>query len=700
MNNEVTLTSLAMLKVNADVEGRDYIDYVVPFVSYGLEHEQPDPVTSLETQEILIKEFGLRIPSQVLELVLRRLAKRGLLRRGEGTFHVANKITALDIEFKRVDARRRLNLVVTALIEFVNNTFDTEWKPDNATRAITGYLSHFSIDFLRSYAQGSALPEVKADQRELFLVNSFVSHIQTRLPEIFDSFIVLVKGHMLANALICPDLDSLSRKFSNLTFFLDTPLVIRLLGLQGDAPQKAVSELLELLRNLRGGIAIFEHTAEEVHSVIQASELHFDDPKASRMPIIQLMRNAGKTASDLTLVRARLDHYYSSFGIGRRETPRYIGQFQIDEEILQDALEDRYLNPRALEYDINSIRSIYALRTGRHPRRLEDANAVFVTSNTPLAKAAYEYGKNNESTREVSSVVTDFSLANIAWLKCPLQFPDLPRFEVVATCYAAMNPTDSLWSRYLTEIDKLKSHGDISEKDHELLRSSLHARDELMNVTLGAENDFSATTVSEILERVKADLVKEQLAILDSEKASHAATREEYERQLKERNVLLERERMNHELTKTETGRLQQEQQEFRDRLCQISLAAGRLVGTAAMLLLALVLFTFLAYSAFYTPGQKPNRWVAVGGVIVSLSLIIWGMVNWAYGVALKDISKKIEGWVQKRLFNLLTSLFHRRNSVRAEQINTPADPTLLEAKQEEESLEESVQSQEPNSLN
>jgi hypothetical protein len=105
---------------------------------------------------------------------------------------------------------------------------------------------------------------------------------------------------------------------------------------------------------------------------------------------------------------------------------------------------------------------------------LEDSAAVFVTSNSSLAKAAWEVGKNHNSSKEVSSVITDYSLANVAWLKAPLGAPDLPTKELVAICYAAMEPSAALWGRYLEEIERLEASGDISPDDHAvLLRGTL-----------------------------------------------------------------------------------------------------------------------------------------------------------------------------------------------------------------------------------
>ena len=42
---------------------------------------------------------------------------------------------------------------------------------------------------------------------------------------------ILVQGHMYANALTCPDLAQIPDTYKNVTFYLDTKLLIRLFGL-------------------------------------------------------------------------------------------------------------------------------------------------------------------------------------------------------------------------------------------------------------------------------------------------------------------------------------------------------------------------------------------------------------------------------------------------------------------------------------
>ena len=366
------------------------------------------------------------------------------------------------------------------------------------------------------------------------VISKFVKHISQKDLPLFDRFMVIVKGQMLANALLCPDLDSQRQAFKKVKFYLDTPFVIRLFGLEGLEKESAAFETIELVQGLGGKFGIFEHTYQEVYNVIRGAAGYIDHPDGKGGIVIE-SRRAGKTRSDLVLIAESLDGKLLSYSILKAKTPPYEFHLQIDEAAFEGILQDEvhYYNEKTKLFDINSVRSIYVLRHGSAPVRIEDAKAVLVTSNASFAHAAYEYGKEFEETREVSSVITDFSLANIAWLKRPLKAPELPQKEVIAYAYAAMNPHEELWAKYLAEIEKLAKRKDISESDHAVLRYSLRAREELMELTLGDEEALNAATVSAILERATSELKDLKEAELYSERAAHDRTKRELDEQIR-----------------------------------------------------------------------------------------------------------------------------------------------------------------------
>jgi hypothetical protein len=169
-------------------------------------------------------------------------------------------------------------------------------------------------------------------------------------------------------------------------------------------------------------------------------------------------RQGGVTKSDLLLLAGKAEDELRNANIDLVDTPPYDHKFQIGQEAFEKALEDEvsYFNPRAKQYDVNSVRSIYVSRGHTHPATVERARATLVTCNSGFARAAYEYGKDVEQSRDVSSVITDFSLANMAWLKAPMGAPGLPKIEVLAFSYAALQPSRDLLDKFLLEAEKLE----------------------------------------------------------------------------------------------------------------------------------------------------------------------------------------------------------------------------------------------------
>ena len=204
------------------------------------------------------------------------------------------------------------------------------------------------------------------DNALIVLVSKYVLSIQEADPERFKSFLVVVTGHMLANALLCPDLQQAPKTYRGITFYFDTPLLVRCLGLEGRAKQEAVENLITLLRNLGARLATFSHSLDELDRVIRGASDYVDSPKG-RGAIVMEARKTGTTKSDLLVIVGQIDEKLKTSGIEVIQTPGYDEtDLQIDEKAFEDILKDEvsYHNPRAREDDINSVRSIYVLRSG------------------------------------------------------------------------------------------------------------------------------------------------------------------------------------------------------------------------------------------------------------------------------------------------------------------------------------------------
>ena len=654
-----TLTSLAILKVEINRNG-DYLTYLEPFVLQILVDCNADVVTTNFITDSLQQRFGLAIPDRTVEIVLRRITRRKVLTREHNEFRINRPVPDPQLVSKQAEAERHIQSVINGIKRFSLKTINPLEDEEQIVDAVCAFLSEFDVSCLRSYLRGTAIPEVEeASTTDKILVSNYVQFINHNEPERFRSFLVLVQGHMLANALVCPDLQNAPQSFTGVTFYLDTPFLIRELGLEGSAKKTAADELILLLKNLGGKAAVFSHSREELYNAIQGAATYLESPDG-RGSIIQEARQAGTTRSDLVLLAETIGEKLSSDGIEVEPTPGYAERIQIDEAVFEQVLADEvwYLNPRAREFDVNSVRNIYVKRNKKNIPSLEKSHAVLVTSNSRFAKAAWQYGQQYDPSHAVSTVITDFTLANLAWLKAPMGGPAVPRTQLMAFSYAALQPSRELLGKYLNEIERLEKQGAISERDLQLLRSSPMVSNELMNLTLGDDELLTEETVTEILERVTDEIKAEEADRAEQSERHRLIAQQALEEETGKVEQLRRDSLTTQQALEEETGKAEQlrrdsltTQQALEEQIQQNNRILSKLYfdcqkkakfwARGISLVVSLILIATITVSQLAITGLPPwGRWS-----ITSIALVLT-VANLLYGPTMKGIYP----WIEKTL--------------------------------------------------
>ena len=468
------------------------------------------------------------IPRLTVQRVLRRLAEDDSvnIQPRSGKFQIVGPIEDLQIENKRKEIEERIEAVLSDLSSFSHTTSKPLTKTEESVQAVMTFLSRFDVACLSAYLRGTALPAIDNSMAaDIVLMSDYVQHLQGSRTDLLEHFMLLVKGHMLANALMCPDLEDLPHSYEDVTFYLDTPLIVPWLGLESKEEEIATRDLIKIVQSLGGQFSVFAHTLDELENVIDGAARQVEEQDAFSTIALEALRR-GTKATDLRLQARRVEDKLTAGDIVTEKTPPYIGLHQIDEEAFGHVLESYigYRIERTRQNDINSVRSVYVMRGDRPARVLEQSRAVLVTNNGRFAQAALEFSRVHSTAREVSPVITDFSLANAAWLKTPVEADELPITQLMAFSYAALRPPNNLWNAYLTEIDRLQAEGSISKDQHVILRSHQLADRELMHLTLGSDDAFRAETVTQTVERVRRRLSHEAREELEEERTQHEKT--------------------------------------------------------------------------------------------------------------------------------------------------------------------------------
>jgi hypothetical protein len=331
---------------------------------------------------------------------------------------------------------------------------------------------------------------------------------------------------------------------------------------------------------------------------------------------------------------ARLPEKLRSLGMGVESRPTRLAEFQVDESGFDAALEKRigYRNPKARMHDVDCVAAIAQLRQGRHTYELESSRAIFVTTNSGLARVTREVFQADAPEGSVALCITDYSLGNLLWLKNPTRAPDLPQKLLLADVYAAMQPPDALWMAYLAEIARLQEQGSITTDEYFTLRYSLTARRTLMDLTAGNAAAFTEGTVAEVLrvakENLRADL-EEQLA--------------------RERKKVHDAEQTVVSLEEREVAR--------RER---IATRAARVASVTSRIVCVALLAFFTAGALLTFPWSLPqfkHAWYRYLTTTVLAAFFVYTLANITWGSSIRSIRESLERWLARQVHRWLARI-------------------------------------------
>lgn len=633
-----TILSLALLKASWDENKHDYLETFVPLVAECIRQSSHEVVSVPELQRDFTNQFGLIIPQNAIKAILNRVKKHGYLRLDDKVFKkIPTAFSNLNFHEVQQQVVGMHEALVQNLIGFCADRLKITLTIDKAETALQAYLEDKQILVESRSTQGHVIPATMHPLKKArFLVASFVQHLQETHAAALEYLETIMKGNMIANAIFLPDPTKTQTRFRKTEIYLDTSFLIYALGYAGKPRKDPCTELLTLLYETGANLRCFKHTIEEARGILEACahRIQSGQLKDAYGPSIDYFVSKGFTPSDIELFSLRLERDLDGLRISILDKPPYLADHMIDEQKLTTTLEKElfYRNQQALRRDVDSISAIVRLRRGDKSIFIEECRALFITTNTGLAKITKEFFSHDDSVGPISPCLTDYTLTNILWLKNPILSPDLPRKRIIADCYAALQPDEKLWRRYLNEIEKLDQSRQSSPDDVYLLRHSLYAKTALMELTLGEEEAFTNATVPEIL------------AVI--EERNQAGIRRELETAEQSRRAAEQH--------------LQTVQAIENERQTNIHNRAQKYAKKIVLGIELAAILTLTVGTAYTFPWDLPpvtnaiGRYLLGGIQVVCLFLTMLGMIN---GTNFETYARKAEvrttNWIKRKIFSL-----------------------------------------------
>jgi hypothetical protein len=629
------MAGYAVLTVNWVDQRRSYLDtfinYALAAMSYGAAGAQdPDALV-----RALHQQFGLQFPVPVVRNILQRALKLGLAQRDAQDHYAPTEkgLKAIAALKPQIDALVRDQLsIASALIDWVKERYSREWNEERAATAVFRHIErNYGVVLSQAAGSGSltssipvvgsSSPSGSGDDDEQ-LVAAWIESLYGAKSDTLDSVVDIAKGTMLVAALFSDGAIELDRSFKNTTLYLDTRILLRALGYEGDEAQESTAQYLALATSQGAELATFEFTLSETKSVLsyaivalRKGTLWQERPGS----VGAFYYRSGASVTQIDLDITQLESRISKLGVAVHPSPEYDPRFVLDEDTLQAAL----IEANGVEYresarlhDLKALTAIVRQRRGRARARLEESRAVFVTRSSSLVRVARTCQEFEHEP--VAVAIHEGNLVTRLWSKSPVAMPDLPRQLVLATALSVLRPSHETWGSYVREFEALHRASSIDDNDVALIRQRYEVEetafvdDEAKRKTSGGGVSVSILDAKEVIERRLAAPLNDEVA------AAHRA-----EDELKQQ--LLAREQQA-EASKQELDRERADRERIETRWRQSISRTARGWGITTNIVVSVLLGSLAGIGQW--PGLLPlPDWLKwMGGIVLLIALFLGGL--------------------------------------------------------------------------
>lgn len=497
------LLHLALLETLKSDEIQDEIDLFLPFIAVTASEVGKQVINETDIQERLLQSFGFKPPMSAVKVLMTRARKRGLLIKENHAFipcHEKINDWKNGFEHKQEDVRISLNSLKVEFVNFTQEKFRKKITEDEAEKLILRFIeiNVSSVISERAYRKSELNDTIKNTDH---LIASFISNIHRSQPVLLEHFSRCVKGMLLANYLFYADKATTKKSYAGITIYLDSPIVLGLLGYSGKQSKETYHDFLNLLQSLHIRVCIFDRTFDEIEGLLQAWKSDLSRKYYGRFntKTLEWLRGEGYDTERLDTEIKLLDSSIARFGINVIQGFRAKKQFQCDEEALQNAISQRFSPNKNYEHDTICISRIHNLREGQIINNLNQSFSVFVTHNIPLQKLAYEFFKEEIGRNAIPLVVSEQWMTAMFWLKRPDIYGNLPQEQLLSTAYSLLYTDDKFWNAFLIRFEGLQKRGGISEDDFLRIRWDSDLLRVVHRVSVDVGEDFSEEDIFDVV---------------------------------------------------------------------------------------------------------------------------------------------------------------------------------------------------------
>lgn len=532
MTNPNVLISLAYIDTN-DNPLKVFCNYIL----YLLTSAPNQTLRADELKNNLKNEFGLDMPQKLIQNCVKTLKKSGevnFLPRGAG-------YTIGETDFDNENFRKRKAYLqehevklLQSIQNYISEKYEIEWAIEETRINLSNFLDN-DDNAARLFLKD--IPEYESKNvHPSWYIGRYILEVQeesnkirydlerTFLEEIIQGMMIYQGVYQMGDYL-----QNKSQKFKDTIFYLDTKVILRLLGYSWDEHVIATRELVDLIQKEYGGqIGVFQQTLKEVKKALDnAPEYIESKANISDLEIgvwLELHPEEKRALSILSYsVENELEQKYNVLIFKDKIdwNDRKIQRFGInEEEIINYILNKHTWKKKSVSFDVEVLHYINILREGDYtvPYGGKNKRPIFVTSNADLVYSFKNYVKSKADDQDRIwnpshlPLISDFMLLFRLWTPFAKKNSDLPAITLSRYAYVAQNPNTVFFEKLRAVANEYKktSHIDYFNSPEPLRRK---VEDILVALSKGDSDNLTeemvGMSVKEVSRMENIDLYKE-----------------------------------------------------------------------------------------------------------------------------------------------------------------------------------------------
>ena len=152
MASDKSLISFSLISTMWNKYQKDSIDMLIPFVLYSFTELKSDSgvVSIIDTKQCVENEFGIRILSNIIEIIFQRLTRepyKFLLRKNKQYVLTGKSIDLTEFKVQRENNKRDSYAAQKEFHKFLDSK-DITYVPEKANEALLLYLCKYGIEVI------------------------------------------------------------------------------------------------------------------------------------------------------------------------------------------------------------------------------------------------------------------------------------------------------------------------------------------------------------------------------------------------------------------------------------------------------------------------------------------------------------------------------------------------------------------------